>query len=249
MENKKTEVDIILPNYNSSKFVDKTIQGVLNQTFKKWKLIIIDDFSNNNTRVKIKKYKKFKKIKIFWLKKNKGAAYCRNFGIKNSNSKYIAFLDSDDFWLKNKLKNQIRFMQKNNYDFTYTNYRTFGLKKKKVEPPKKLSFKSFIKNTSIATSTMIVTRKISKGLKFTNTKICEDYFYKCQILKRTNFAYCLDKYLTEYRIRKNSLQSNSFKNIYWIWFINKKYNKLNFFDNLISLLSISIKSFQKYGLK
>ena len=120
-------------------------------------------------------------------------------------------------------------MQKNNYDFTYTNYKTFGLKKKKVVPPKKLSFKSFIKNTSIATSTMVVSRKISKGLKFTNTKICEDYFYKCQILKRTNFAYCLDKYLTEYRIRKNSLQSNSFKNIYWIWFINKKYNKLNFF--------------------
>ena len=96
---------------------------------------------------------------------------------------------------------------------------------------------------------MVVSRKISKGLKFTNTKICEDYFYKCQILKRTNFAYCLDKYLTEYRIRKNSLQSNSFKNIYWIWFINKKYNKLNFFDNLVSLVSISIKSFQKYGIK
>ena len=249
MENKKAEVDIILPNYNSSKFIDKTIQGVLNQSFKKWKLIIIDDSSNSNTRMKIKKYKKFKKIKIFWLKKNKGAAYCRNFGIKNSNSKYVAFLDSDDFWLKDKLKNQIRFMQKNNYDFTYTNYKTFGLKKKKVVPPKKLSFKSFIKNTSIATSTMVVSRKISKGLKFTNTKICEDYFYKCQILKRTNFAYCLDKYLTEYRIRKNSLQSNSFKNIYWIWFINKKYNKLNFFDNLISIVSISIKSFQKYGIK
>ena len=97
MENKKTEVDIILPNYNSSKFIDKTIQGVLNQSFKKWKLIIIDDSSNSNTRMKIKKYKKFKKIKIFWLKKNKGAAYCSNFGIKNSNSKYVAFLDSDDF--------------------------------------------------------------------------------------------------------------------------------------------------------
>ena len=57
------------------------------------KLIIIDDCSNSNTRMKIKKYKKFKKIKIFWLKKNKGAAYCRNFGIKNSNSKYVAFLE------------------------------------------------------------------------------------------------------------------------------------------------------------
>ena len=69
---------------------------------------------------------------------------------------------------------------------------------------------------------MVVSRKISKGLKFTNTKICEDYFYKCQILKRTNFAYCLDKYLTEYRIRKIHYKVIVLKNIYWIWFINKK---------------------------
>ena len=138
MENKKTEIDIILPNFNSYEFIDKAVQSVLKQDFKNWKLIIVDDFSDIKTRKKIRKYAKLKKVKIYWLKKNKGAAYCRNFGIKNSNSKYLAFLDSDDFWLKNKLKNQIRFMQKNNYDFTYTNYKTFGLKKKKVIPPKKL---------------------------------------------------------------------------------------------------------------
>ena len=90
MENKKTEIDIILPNYNSSSFIDKTIQSVLNQKFKNWKLIIIDDFSNKETREKIKKYEKFKKIKVFWLKKNRGAAYCRNFAINKSKSKYLA---------------------------------------------------------------------------------------------------------------------------------------------------------------
>ena len=128
-------------------------------------------------------------------------------------------------------------------------YKTFGLKEKNILPPKTSSFSGFIKNTSIATSTMIVTRKISKGIKFTDTEICEDYFFKCQILKKIKLAYCLNKYLTKYRIRKNSLQSNKFKNIYWIWKINSKYNKLSLIDNFISLASISINSINKYGFK
>ena len=252
MENKKkekTKIDIILPNYNSSKFIIKTIKSILKQTYKNWKLIIVDDSSNSETKEKVVKYKKFKKIKIYWLRKNMGAAYCRNFGIKNSSSKYIAFIDSDDVWAKNKLKSQITFMKKNNYQFTYTNYKTFGLKEKNIVPPKTISFNKFIKNTSIATSTMIVTRRISKGVNFTDTKICEDYFYKCSILKEIGYAYCLNESYTLYRIRKDSLQSNKLRNLYWIWKINSKFNKLNFFKNLNSVISISLKSLKKYGFK
>ena len=95
---------------------------------------------------------------------------------------------------------------------------------------------------------MILSKKIIKGAKFTDTKICEDYFFKCNILKRINYAFCFNKILTRYRIRK-TLQSNNFKNLYWIWKINKMYNKLNFFENILSIISISINSFKRYGLK
>ena len=249
MENKKTEIDIILPNYNSFEFIDKTIQSVLNQNLTNWNLIIIDDFSNIETKKKIKKYEKLKKIKIYWLKKNRGAAYCRNFAISKSKSKYIAFIDSDDLWKKNKLRLQLEYMKKNNYDFTYTYYETFGIKSSKIVPPTKFHFESFIKNTSIATSTMMIKRKAAKSIKFTNTAICEDYHFKCKILKKVKFAYCLKKFLTKYRIRQNSLQSNKFKNFFWIWIINHKYNRLTFFENLNSLLNISLNSIKKYGLK
>jgi len=249
MENKKTEVDIILPNYNSLEFIDKTVQSVINQSFENWRLIIIDDFSDIKTRRKIKKYEKLKKIKIYWLKKNRGAAYCRNLAINKSNSKYLAFIDSDDIWEKNKLKLQVRYMKRNKYDFTYTYYKTFGLKLKKVSPPIKFNFDSFIKNTSIATSTMMIARKIAKDVKFTDTTICEDYYFKCKILKKIKSAYCLKNYLTKYRIRENSLQSNKLKNFYWIWKINYRYNKLSFFENLNSLFYISLNSIKKYGLK
>jgi len=251
MENnkKKTKIDIILPNYNSSRFILETVKSILGQTYKNWKLIIVDDCSNKETTSILKKIKKNKKIKIFWLKKNHGAGFCRNYAIKKSFSPYIAFIDSDDLWGKNKLKKQINFMKKNDYSFSYTDYETFGDKIKKVSNPQKLNYFNFIKNTSIATSTMMIKRNVISNSKFTNTKICEDYYFKCKILKKIKYAFCLNQYLTKYRIRKNSLQSNNLKNFYWIWKINKDYNKLSFLDNCISLIFISLNSLKKYGGK
>ena len=183
MELKNKKIDIILPNYNSEDYIDQTLKSVINQSYKNWKLIIVDDFSNKETTKILRKYYKHKKIKIFWLKKNKGAGFCRNYAIKKSNSPYIAFIDSDDIWKKNKLKNQIEFMLRNKLKFVYSNYETFGLKNKKIDCPLKFSYLSFTKNTSIATSTMIIKRNIVGNAKFTNTKICEDYYFKCKLLK------------------------------------------------------------------
>ena len=245
----KNKVSIILPNFNSANYISSTINSIRKQSYKNWNLIIIDDCSNSKTKEILNKFSNDKKIKFVWLKKNRGAAYCRNLAIKKSKSKYLAFIDSDDIWEKNKLKLQIQYMEKNNFDFTYTYYKIFGLKSKKVKVPIKFDLENFIKNTSIATSTMVVKRNIGKNIKFRNTPICEDYFFKCKVLKKIKYAYCLKSYLTKYRIRKNSLQSNKIKNFFWIWKINYKYNKFNFLKNLNSLFFISINSIRKYGLK
>ena len=245
-------VDIILPNYNSSKFISKTIFSILSQTFTNWRLIIIDDASDEKTIKKLKKFKKFKNIKIFYLKKNQGTAYCRNFGLKKTKSKFIAFMDSDDLWTRNKLKTQIYFMNKNKYEFTYSYYKTInenGITLNKILTPIKFNFNSFIKNTSIATSTMIIKRNLISNIKFPKTQICEDYFFKCKILKKIEYAFCCPFFLGKYRIRKNSLQSNRFKNLIWMWKINKNLNHFNSFKNFISLLFVSINSLKKYGLR
>jgi len=249
---KELKVSIILPNYNSSKTIKETISSILNQTYKNWELIIVDDNSDKITKSILSKYKKLNKIKILYLKKNKGAAYCRNLAIKKSKSYYVAFIDSDDLWQKNKLNLQINFMQKNNYFFTYTNYKTFKINnpiKKTVLAPSKFNFNSFVKNTSIATSTMIVKRSIADKIKFSNTKICEDYYYKCQLLKKIANAYCYPGCLTEYQIRKDSLQSNRIRNLYWIWKINKSLNRFDILKNLISIFLISFNSLKKYGFR
>jgi teichuronic acid biosynthesis glycosyltransferase TuaG len=252
MENKKKKkkkIDIILPNYNSHEYITETIKSIINQSYTHWELTIVDDSSDKKTRDILKKISKNKKIKIYWLKKNEGAGYCRNYAIKKTKSPYIAFIDSDDVWKKNKLKNQIKFMTMNDYSFSYTYYKTFGDKKKSIKPPLKFNYSSFIRNTSIATSTMIIKRSEIKNIKFTRTKICEDYYFKCKLLKKVKHAFCLNKFLTKYRIRQDSLQSNNLRNFFWIWKINKDYNKLNFLDNFFSLLNISINSIKKYNGK
>ena len=118
-----------------------------------------------------------------------------------------------------------------------------------IKPEKYFNFEQFTKNTSIATSSMIIKRSSIGNTKFTNTKICEDYFFKCEILKKVNYAYCLEENLMKYRIRSDSLQSSKIRNLYWIWIINKKYNKMNFLKNLTSIFCISINSIKKYGFK
>lgn len=244
-------ISIIMPNYNSFDTITKTINSINAQTYKNWELIIVDDNSDSETKHKLLKLKN-KKIKIFFLTFNKGAGFCRNLAIKKAKkkTKFFAFIDSDDTWNKNKLKMQLKFMEKNNYDFSYTYYYTKKKKKKKkIIVPRKFNFDHFIKNTSIATSTMMVKKKIVNRIKFNTLGICEDYIFKCKLLKKIEYAYCLPKYYSSYLIRKNSLQSNRIKNFFWIWKLNKTHNKMNFFKNFISILSISMNSIIKYGLR
>ena len=243
-------------NFNKSKFLKEAINSVLAQTYKNWKLYIVDDHSSDDSNKVLKRYIKNKKIKIFFLKNNKGPSFCRNLALKKSNSKYIAFLDSDDYWKKNKLKNQLNFMFKNNYPFTFTDYvpiLQFKNSKrivKKTNIVNSFTFHSFIKNSSINTSTMIVERKYLKNLRFRKLDLLEDYIFKCELMKKTKIKF---KKFSDasaiYRIINKSRSSKKISNIYNLWRLNKIYNKLSFIQNLSSLFFISLNSLKKYGLK
>lgn len=105
-------VSIVTPSYNASSFIKETIQSVQSQTYKNWEMIIIDDVSKDNTCELIKEeIKKDNRIRLIELQENGGAAIARNTGINNAKAKYVAFLDSDDLWLPEKLEKQLAFMQ------------------------------------------------------------------------------------------------------------------------------------------
>ena len=251
----KTLVDVILPNYNKAEFLEEAINSVITQTYKNWHLYIIDDNSSDNSEEIIDKFSNLKNITIIKLQKNKGPSFCRNYALRISKSKYISFIDSDDSWLSDKLEKQITFMEKHDLSFTYTDYtpffESFGKKKIKKRTFLKdhFNYRIFIKNSSINTTTMIIARSILSSHRFRKIKLLEDYLFKCKLLRGNNVAKKLDKNLAFYRILSKSRSSQRLKNIYWLWHINKNYNNLNFFDNIISIFFISINSIKKYGIK
>lgn len=117
------KVSIIMPNYNCEKFIDETINSVLNQTYENWELLIVDDCSTDKSLEIIKSYcEKDDRIKLFVNEENMGAAASRNWALREASGKWIAFLDSDDIWLTEKLQKQLKFMCDNGYQFSYTAY-------------------------------------------------------------------------------------------------------------------------------
>ena len=116
-------VSVIMPNYNSERFIDETINSVLSQTYQNWELLIVDDCSTDKSVEIIKSYcDRDLRIKLFVNEKNSGAAASRNRALRESTGKWIAFLDSDDLWLPEKLEKQLAFMVDNGYKFSYTKY-------------------------------------------------------------------------------------------------------------------------------
>ena len=254
-EENAPSVDIILPNYNKSKFLEESINSSITQTYKNWHMYIIDDNSNDNSWSIIKKFSNLNNVTYIRLSKNMGPSFCRNYAMRISTSKYISFIDSDDAWMNVKLEKQIDFMEKNNLNFTYTDYTPFFQKnenknyKQKTSLRDSFNFNTFTKNSSINTTTMIIRRAILGTHRFKKIKLMEDYLFKCQLLRRNNIAKKLNENLAFYRILNTSRSSKRLKNIFWLWHINKNYNKLNFFTNLLSIVCISFNSIKKYGYK
>lgn len=116
-------VSIITPSWNSAKFLDDTIKSIQAQTYTNWELLFQDDCSSDDTKDIISRFAvEDSRIKYECNIKNSGAAITRNNALRRAQGKWIAFLDSDDLWMPDKLEKQVAFMVKNNYYFSYTEY-------------------------------------------------------------------------------------------------------------------------------
>jgi len=115
-------VSIIMPSYNTAEYIAESIQSVLSQSYLDWELIVVDDCSTDNTDEVIKPYLADERIKYIKNATNSGAAVSRNRALCEARGKWIAFLDSDDIWMPDKLEKQVSYMEENDYHFSYTNY-------------------------------------------------------------------------------------------------------------------------------
>lgn len=247
-----SSVTIIIPYKNNLKYLFYTLKSVSHQSYKNFKTIIIYDDENLTDLPVIRNYLLRKKInvKIIINKKNLGAGLSRNIGIKFSKSKYIAFLDSDDTWHKNKLKLQVNFMKEYDLLVSHTSYNIINSKGKKIsfrKAKKKLTFKNLLNSCDIGLSTVMIDLKFLKknNFKFPNITTKEDYILWLNILKKITYIKGLDLNLTNYRKRKNSLSSNIFISFLNGYKVYKIYMKLGYFESIYRLINLSINYLKK----
>ena len=214
-------VTVITPLFNAQDFIGETIESVLDQTYQNWEMIIVDDCSTDNSRDIVKKYEaKESRIKLIELEKNFGGpARPRNVGLDISKGDYLAFLDADDVWLKNKLQVQINEMLVNNLDFTSTDSKFIDdnsidtiINKHKIviffkKIKRKATLSDVIKGSFISTSSAIVSKNfISKFDENKDFIGVEDMYLWMKILNEKNvrYKYIRDK-LIKYRVSSTSL--------------------------------------------
>lgn len=244
-------VSIITPAYNNSEFIKQTIESVQKQTYKNWEMIVVDDCSTDRTPELIKKIsQKDDRIKYIKLKKNSGAAIARNRALRESRGRFIAYLDADDLWKKNKIQNQIDFMLSHNYAFACSNYEKIDINNKilkQVKIPKEINYKLFLRNTIIQTvGVMIDTKKTGKELlTMPNVYGKEDAATWCQLLKSGFNCYGVPEFLSYYRVVPKSLSSNKIKSIKRTWFLYRKVERLSFMNACFCFLGYAINAVRK----
>ena len=232
---KEDLVSIIIPVYNAEKFLDDTINSVLDQTYSNWELILVNNCSVDNSLNIIKKYsKQDKRISYVCNKEYQDVALNRNSGIKKAKGKYLCFLDADDKWDKEKLFKQVSFMKEKNCAFSFTSYEFADSNcipnGKRVIVPDKISYTEALKNTTIWTSTVMfdMTKLAKEDIYMPNVK-SEDTASWWSILKKEKCAYGLKDVLSYYRRSENTLSSDKIEAIKRIWNLYRNVEGLNFF--------------------
>lgn len=239
-------VSIIMPAFNAGNTIRESIDSVLQQSYDKYELIIIDDSSNDETRLIIDSYNDAR-VKVIDNIYSRGARGARQSGIDIALGQYIAFLDSDDLWKKNKLEVHLNFMKTNQCEFTYSNYTMFSENnKKEFIAQEKIGFFDIIKTCSIGCLTVVIDRSIISDIKIPDI-YKEDYALWVLLLKDFDiFAYNVNYNLASYRIQKNSLSSNKLKEIKRQYLVLREVAQLSIISSLYCLIPYILNGIRKH---
>ena len=244
-------VSVIIPYYKKRNFIKETIISVIKQSYDYLEIIIIYDDINLNDLEFLREISKLdNRIKIINNNKRLGAGPSRNKGIEQSNGKYIAFIDADDTWLSDKLKDQIAFMKKNNYQISHTSYYIIDEKKKIIGQRKArdlLSINEILKSCDIGLSTVIIEKKIIKktNTKFPQLVTKEDFVFWLTLLKKNYKFYAYDSNLTNWTDSRNSLSSSVIQKLFDGYKVYNHYMNFNVIKSIYYLICLSLNYLKK----
>ena len=241
-------VSVIIPTYNRANLIKRSVESVLNQTYKNLELIIVDDGSTDNTKEVIDS---INDDRIVYIKQeNQGACAARNKGIDAAKGKYIAFHDSDDVWHLNKLELQINALKQNNADVVCCKMFVYGNLKKRSFPQK--MEEGFLQRCNlpfgIGTPTLIGKREVFINNKFDLEMPRFQDFDLVLRIQQTNPIYCIDEPLMDYYLQKDSISKNPKKILQALEIMYTKHSKIlkGYSSSSLDLLS---KSFLEESFK
>lgn len=225
-------VSIIMPSYNTAQYISDSVKSVLAQTYTKWELLIVDDCSTDNTDEIIASFQD-KRIRYFKNERNSGAAVSRNKALRAAKGKWIAFLDSDDLWHPEKLENQIRFMEENDYKFTFTDYR---IRLNGTWLPYIYTGPNIINERKMkdycyfSTITVMYDREYVGLVQIEPVRKNNDYAMWLKIIKKTpcyRFPECLSSYIKHEGSISSGSKIKLIKHHYIMWRIAEKKNPVS----------------------
>lgn len=238
-------VSIITPSYNSALLIVPTIKSVISQSIGDWEMIIVDDCSCDNSVEVIRSFAdQDPRIKLIQLAENSGAAVARNTAIEAASGRYIAFLDSDDAWLPNKLEKQIAFMQENNYPFTFAAYdkvnesdKIFG----HVGVPSKVAYSDLLKSCSIGCLTAIYDTEYFGKVYMPLIRKRQDLGLWLKLLKKTKYAYGLNETLGLYKVRSDSISANKKSAALFTWRLYRDVEQINLLKSIYYFSNYAVR--------
>ncbi|EHO74819.1 hypothetical protein HMPREF9140_00146 [Prevotella micans F0438] len=248
--NTQTLISIIMPMHNSAAFVGEAIESVLAQSYREWELIIVDDESTDASVSIVEAYaQKDSRIRLFRNPKPiKMPSAPRNMGLSMAKGRYIAFLDSDDMWLPEKLTQQIPLMQNPQVAIVYSNYEKMTESGKKtgrvIKAPRQADYKKLLRGNVIGNLTGIYDKEKVGIVPFLNIHH-EDYAMWLSILKRGFIAQNTGTVAARYRLSSSSVSTNKYRVLSWQWNIYRNIEHISIMKSTIYFVSYAFKAFLK----
>ena len=236
-------VSIIMPAYNAANYLQQSIDSVIEQSYQNWKLIIVDDASNDSTfDIACRAAENDKRIIVKRLDKNSGPAAARNTALGIATGKYIAFIDSDDEWETEKLSFQLSIMEEEGLSFSCTSYLIIDEEAKSetlcVVPPKKTSYISaLLFGNPIGNSTVVISRNVLNGLSIPQIRKRNDFALWLRILAKGENCIGIPKVLTKYRKRSGSLSADKTSLIPYQWELYREHEHFSLFVSVFFLMT------------
>lgn len=227
-------VSVIMPTYNCGKFIAETIESIQAQTYTNWEIVIVDDCSTDNTKEIVDEYiAKDSRIKYHCLETNSGAAVARTKSMELADGEYIAFCDSDDLWMPDKLERQLAFMKENDYAFSCTAYEQIDEESKPldrvIKTVKKTDYNRLLLDCPVGNSTVMYDVKKMGKFEVPNIRKRNDDALWLQMLKKEKYIWGMPDVLMRYRIRSNSISSNKLKVVKYHWILYRDIEHLSVF--------------------